>query len=463
MVTLVITAIVAVLFYVNPANAQQILPAVKLDVGEDTVFIGQEAVLPINVADLHGRYFSTAQMRITFDSTMLEFKSVTHGYLLDPNTNLIPVVNGPGDITLGIFPQAEGFVIENGPLVYLHFIAKSAGSAIVELRDLKLNGGKPESAGISGYVRIYQAINVSGQVVHGANKVPVSGVNVTIYMLNPLSMTTEISGSFAFSLPYDSSFATILEKKSDINDGTVSVVDVTILMRCALKMPYLIDPEECIINIGDVDNDGEITLYDAWLTLRYIVGYKNESSAGTYFFSPGNVSYGNMRRDLVQLQYAFIKGNVSMNPPAEIQAMAASNFHNISMTGDTNRLQIQFSDTQFVGVMFEITSTSQISITGVTVNGFKAEYRGGVIAISNKEMTNEADIVIDIQAPIGAHVDIVNLKVDEYQPIEGVVASLDLEEESEQIFHNQIHLPFLEKEILNLGDEEMPILEPDQL
>lgn len=456
----IIAILIAVVVYWQPlpANAQTLPVEIQLE--RMNVLPGDEFVLTISASKLNGQSFATLTGRLMIDPNYVQILGAMHGAALPPNTQLFLTPTSEGESRLDIIAPANAKISTEGVLVNLHLKSLTRVDTPILLWDTMLDEGNPQVNVHQGSVNSNN-ITVNVEFTFGPFFAPVKDATVTILSYPPLMDMTDENGKSTFLLPYDSSFG-IRGEIFRPTTGAISGLDAAWIHQCILGTRT----NECYGDITDVTRNGETTLLDVWYTLRKSVGYNDpESHAGEWLVYDNGLSYTNWRQNLDFRFMSIIVGDLTYSGPIgfwDNTTVVASNAPSVEMTGSSRQLVIDVNAMSFNALAFEITSTANISVTGISADGFQTMNNGLKVGLSSPNTVDNTQVVIDITAPVGAHVDIVNLKVDEYQLIEGVVASLDLEEESEQIFHNQIHLPFLEKEILNLGEEEMPILEPDQ-
>jgi hypothetical protein len=391
--------------------------------------VGEEIIVPVAVDKSRGRSVVTLQTRVMFDYELYELVGYYPGIWPNASVNLVP--NKAGDVTLGIRSAADWPLTTNGAVVLLRFKALKAGSAPIVLWELALetalNAEKIEYNAISGEVGVEDYVLFGGAVTYGGLGIPVPDVTVTLNQAQPVSTTTNEVGQYLFKLPNKSSVFPMYSKIGD--NEAVSAFDAALAERCALDMPKLGYIGECVIGIVDVTGDGKITLLDSWYILRYSVGFHGESMAGQWRFEPGNVYFLDLTQDQNLDQIAYIIGDISMN--WGYSTVVTASIPSATITATTNKIVVNIEGPSFYGMEFQIANNAPISLGAISAEGFSVAPNGHTIGISSSDPKTHAEIVINVDAPEGAEIMLINLKIDEHEPT-GLAGTALVEKSSEQ-------------------------------
>lgn len=401
---------------------------VEVSVTPTTGRVGEEIIVPVRVDKLRGRSIVTLNTRVMFNYELYELVGYYPGSTWQKaSINLVP--NQPGDVTLGIRSDSDWLLSTDGVIVLLRFKALKAGSAPVVLWELalesRLGEEMPEVLARSAEVGVESYVLLTGQIVYTNTQFSVPGVIVDVNQSEVVSQTTDGSGHYSFKLPYQSSASPVFSKEGE--DNSVSAFDAAIAERCALNMPKLGYPNECVVEVVDVTGDKKVTLIDSWYILRFSVGYRNESLAGQWRFSPGNVYYPQLTEDQTLNQTAWIIGDISGNW-ANTSVFTAS-VPLVTITAHSRRMVVKIEGATFYGIQFQVANNEPISINGASAEGFTVapSSDGHTIGLTSGEARTSAEIVVDINAPIGTEIMVLNLKIDEFEPM-GFAGSATVEE-----------------------------------
>ena len=403
-----------------------------------------EINVPITISNLQGQEIFAYQGEVIYDPNFLSFQKV----------------ETTGNFAIAVNPYAPGYVkfaayginaiTNDGTLMNIKFSSVQEGESEVYFSDFLLNEGNPAVITHAGNVKIQPTqVTVSGSVKYWSNGEPVKGTILSYmdpYATDAIISNSAADGSYSIDLPYNAQGRITAFKSGE--DQYITMYDAAYILSCYVYgwgcNPY----------IADVTGDLQITAFDAREVARFALGYRDDANrlVGQWiFFNPYAQLYG-LKEDYILNVTAAQKGNISGNYGGILTtASVAQDFFNIITSTET--ITIGFSGFPVQSVQFEL--TGNVNVENVKADGFEIVTNGNFVGLYRDSQVESLEIVVKLSVSETTQIAVSDFRVDDdmlfYEVWQGIVGPGP----------TPMWVPFVEKEVLNLGEENMPILLPD--
>ena len=211
-----------------------------------------------------------------------------------------------------------------------HFMFRSWGWVCWQnLFDFNLYGDPALNwQGADGQPQIYR---ISGGVYYQNSSVPVAGVQVRLSGGATASLFTDASGKFDFpGLPSGLDYQVVAYRSGQIDETAILGFDAALAARIAMGLYE--NPTEEELLAADVDENGQVQLYDASLIAQFSVGILPvaDSHVADWAFKPASRSYLQLNSDFYEQNFvAVLIGDVDGNwRPQSLMAKVNSSKEN---------------------------------------------------------------------------------------------------------------------------------------
>lgn len=434
----------------KPAHAQS--TSIQLSV-QDSDHVSGTIFAPVTVSNVMGREVYAFQGELEYDPAVFEFVQFK---MIDLTSDFSMVSNPyqPGRVkfaSYGVYPFTS-----DGKLMEIEFKSLQQDvTSEVFFTYFMFNEGNPTVSGHPGDITVYPGnVTVTGKITYWSNGVPVPDVKITYtdrYKTQPITATTDVTGSYTIALPYNAEGRMIASKVSE--DPNITIYDAAHALGCYVY------GWNCNPFIGDVTGDLLIGAPDARAIARYALGYRDETtkSVGHWFFSFPYTQFYGLKEDYNVPMTAMRKGELSGNYGGILTAASvadAQDFFSIMTSSDT--ITIGFSGFPVQSVQFEL--AGNITVEEIKAEGFEVLNNGNIVGIYRDSQVESFEIIMDISVLGTTQIAINDFRIDDdmlfYEVWHGIVGP-----GPDPIYTNLVLLPLIERSYAD--QEQMPELIED--
>jgi VWFA-related protein len=263
-------------------------------------FPGNSIVLQIIIEDVTGAGIYSYQFNLQYDPNVLTATGArSSGTLTQPWG--APVTSYPNNSQIRVGGYGVNPLGGAGVLVEVLFdvVGQNGEYSPLTFLEFLFNAGNPPAKLIDGFVWV-TALDVAGQARYYGSNLPIPRVNIRIQPSGHAVLTDSQGGYLHSNLARGANYTTEATKTADTDIGPMSILthDAAFAAQAAFNMRTLNQFEEIA---ADVDQNGQVQMYDASLIARYAVDLPktNDSHVGEWQFEEPQHMYqpleGNMK------------------------------------------------------------------------------------------------------------------------------------------------------------------------
>ncbi len=295
-------------------------------------FTGSKDTVYVCADEVTGKGLIAYQLAVTFDEKVLDAVGATTKGTISESFGT-PTVNTTvdGRITVGGFGTQP--LSGKGRLLGLIFnvVGEAGKTTNLCLQNVTLNSGDPAAnipTPCSPFeVKIINKLKVAGTLKYHITQSLLKSVTMTLSGGASNVQTTDPNGNYQFGeLQSGLNYTVTPSKTEDIGTSAISCFDATLTAQQALNLITLTPQQK---KAADVDNDGNISTFDAALICRFAVGLpplNDNDQTGKWRFEPASRSYTPLNSNQTGQDYsASLLGDVdgSWKPANSANAMVA--------------------------------------------------------------------------------------------------------------------------------------------
>ena len=289
-----------------------------LVMGGANIITGGTGDVGIGVGDLTGQGILSFSATITYDPAVVSFAGVDNVGTMSSGFSVGSNVSSPGTVRIAGFGTSP--LGGSGNLINMRFTAIGPVGSNSPLNFTSVqfneNGCVQWFNGTGGITVVGRS--VSGSVLYGTSPTTLGVPGVRVVGLgNPSSTTfTDASGVYALTGLGTGSLTVVPSLVTIPAANGITAADASLVLQAVLGTATL-NANQLIA--ADVSGNGSVSSFDAALIAKYAVGLPNTVFAGSWRFSPTQLSFPSLPADLTGQDFALIlMGEVTGNwtPPS---------------------------------------------------------------------------------------------------------------------------------------------------
>lgn len=211
-------------------------------------------------------------------------ETISDNWIVTINTSV------PGQVTFNGFGTSA--IQTPGVLLKLIFIVSSSAvnNQTTELifNSAQVNNNTPAITTGSGLITILNRYSFSGTVKYYSNNIPMRDVRLTAAGQSSGTQDTNVMGQYSFNQMYSGAYSLTPSFEGSVPDLVITPYDASLVARYAVGSITL-TPNQLIAS--DVNDDGEVSVFDAALIAQYSVELIPSFDSGDIVFIPSSLSF----------------------------------------------------------------------------------------------------------------------------------------------------------------------------
>ncbi|MFN8489081.1 MAG: cohesin domain-containing protein [Caldilineaceae bacterium] len=345
-----------------------------------TAAAGSQVTVPVLAPNgVSGAGILAYTFQLAFNPTVLQLVNASTANTLSTNWQVVTNTLAAGQIAVAVYTSGSP-LSGSGPLLNLVFQVTTTPGLETDLSftSFRFNEGMPLAQTRNGHLSV-NLVSLSGVITYTTSALPVAGVVISATGASSLVTTTNAPGQYQLKPPTVGNYTVTPGKQGDQRNA-VSVLDAAWVAQCAVGLRPASD---CPLRSGDGSGDGQLTVYDAALIARYVVGLTTPPSrVGQWGFTPVSRSYPGLNNVLLNQNYtAYLLGDVTRNWGAPVAQAADSNSLQASLVAAPS----QTAD------VVQTLHLANAGATAITAYQLTVTYDANVLAFGDAALANQAD------------------------------------------------------------------------
>ncbi len=251
-----------------------------------------EIVVPVQLLNAYSHYDITAfQFTLTYDPNLITVNSIDNIASLSENWSIFSNTTVPGEIAVNGF-ASEAFSVP-GDLVYVTLqVAEGASNFAttpLTFTEFIVNDGSQSVTTSNGLITVKNQYNISGSVsYYNDEATPIEGAIINLSGDNDGLFTADVNGEYLFENQFAGDYSLESSIDAEIGELTITPYDASLVARFAIGLETFTSLQQ---TAGDVNNDGNATIYDASLIAQYSVQLIDSFEAGDWLINPNTYNF----------------------------------------------------------------------------------------------------------------------------------------------------------------------------